>query len=298
MFPVRLDQIFGRHFDAEIDDVEAVVRENDLDEVLADVVHVAFDGGEQDFALRRVGFLLHELFEVRDGGLHRFGGLQHFGDDQLVGVEQAADFLHAVHERAVDDVERGRAFLALEVEVGDESFLRAFENVIGEPAVERQVGRLLLHAALGGAEMLVDRRDVVLVDRGALFLRLLTIIVRRIEAGRRMIPQQILDKLFLFGGNGGVALQFLGVDDGEIETGLRRVIEEDGVDDFPGRRRQTEADVAHAEDRLALRQLLFDEPDAFNCLDRAADVILVAGRAREHERIEDQVFFGMPCATQ
>ena len=89
-------------------------------------------------ALRRVG-LLHELFEMADGGLHRFGGLQHFGDDQLVGVEQAADFRHSRHERAVDDVERRGAFGELAVEIGDQAVLRAFENVICEALVERQV---------------------------------------------------------------------------------------------------------------------------------------------------------------
>ena len=72
----------------------------------------------------------------RDGGLHRLGALQHFGDDQLVGVEQPADLVHAGHQRAVDDVER-RRFLALEVEVGDEAVLRALDDVVGEALVER-----------------------------------------------------------------------------------------------------------------------------------------------------------------
>ena len=185
---VGLDQVLGRDFDAEIDDVEPVVRENDFHQVFADVVHVALDGGEQDLALRRVGFLLHELFEVRDRRLHGLGALQHLGDDEFVGVEQPADLLHAVHERAVDDVERP-GFLELQIQVVDETVLRAFEDVIREATVERQVRRFLFYPALGGAEMLVDGGDVVLVDRGALFTGLLAVIIRRIEAGERQIPQ-------------------------------------------------------------------------------------------------------------
>ena len=45
---VRGDQLLGRHLDAEVDDPVAVVLEDDLDEVLADVVDVALDGGEHD----------------------------------------------------------------------------------------------------------------------------------------------------------------------------------------------------------------------------------------------------------
>ena len=95
MLAVRLDQHFRRHLDAEVDDLVAVVGQDDLDQVLADIVHVALHRGQDDLAARRRVGLLHELFEVVDGGLHRLGRLQHFGHDQLVVVEQPADFGHA-----------------------------------------------------------------------------------------------------------------------------------------------------------------------------------------------------------
>ena len=46
--------------------------------------------------LPRVGALglLHERFEIGDRGLHRLGALQHLGDDELVVVEEPADFVH------------------------------------------------------------------------------------------------------------------------------------------------------------------------------------------------------------
>ena len=84
-------------------------------------------------------------FEIADRGLHGFGRLQHFGHNQLVVVEQPPDFRHAGHQRTVDDVERPGAFGALQVEIGDEAVLGAFDDVVGEALVERQIGGLGLH---------------------------------------------------------------------------------------------------------------------------------------------------------
>ena len=47
------DHLGDRHLDAEVVHLVAVVGEDDVDEVLADVVDVALDGGEHDPALRR-----------------------------------------------------------------------------------------------------------------------------------------------------------------------------------------------------------------------------------------------------
>ena len=43
-----------RHHHAEVDDLEVVALEHDADDVLADVVHVALDGGQQDLARARL----------------------------------------------------------------------------------------------------------------------------------------------------------------------------------------------------------------------------------------------------
>ncbi len=166
---VRFDEIFGRNFDAEIHHRVAVVREDNLDEIFSDVVNVAFHGGQHDFAAGRgIGFF-HELLEVSDGGLHRFRRLKHFGDDQLVVVEETADLAHASHQRSVDDVERGDAFSALAVEIGNQTVLGALDNVIREALVEREIGSLLLVFFYGVAEVCGDGGDMKLIDRDFLF---------------------------------------------------------------------------------------------------------------------------------
>ena len=48
-----LQDFFRRHHHAEIDHIVVVALEHDADDVLADVVHVALDGGEHDLAVRR-----------------------------------------------------------------------------------------------------------------------------------------------------------------------------------------------------------------------------------------------------
>ena len=88
------DDRLGRDLLAEVDDGVAVVGEDGLDQVLADVVHVAVDGGEHHRALGDAFDFLEVGLEVRDGLLHHFGGLQHEGQDQFARAELVADFLH------------------------------------------------------------------------------------------------------------------------------------------------------------------------------------------------------------
>jgi hypothetical protein len=46
------EDLLRRHHHAEVDDLEVVALEHDADDVLADVVHVALDGRNDDEALR------------------------------------------------------------------------------------------------------------------------------------------------------------------------------------------------------------------------------------------------------
>ena len=204
---VGAHELVGRHLDAEIDHPIAVVAEDDLDQVLADVVHVALDGGEDDRALVRRLVLLHVRLEIADGGLHRLGRLQHLGDDQLVGVEQPPDLVHAGHERAVDDLERPASAQRL-VEVLVETFFRADEDVAPQTLVERQrlpfLDRLL---GLALAEVRRECRDRVLAAP----------------------PDEVLGELPLLRRDLRVALELLRVDDRHVEPGLDAVVEEDRV---------------------------------------------------------------------
>ena len=65
--------------------------------------------------------------------------------------------------------------------------------------------------------------------------------------------------------------------------------EENRIQDRPRRFTESKADVRDAQHRQCAGQLLFDEPDALDGVDRAALVLLVAGRQRERQNVEQQL---------
>ncbi len=162
MLEIRLDQRFGRHLDTQIDHLIAVVGENDLHQVFADIMHVALHGRQNDLAARRAcalpAALLHELLQMIHRGLHGLRRLQHFRHDQLVVIEQPPYFAHAHHQRSVDDVERRRAFSQLQFQSRDQAVLGPFDDVVGQPLVERQIARQFFGPASGLPEMAGDAR--------------------------------------------------------------------------------------------------------------------------------------------
>ena len=108
------EDFFAGDHDAQVDDVVVVAGEDDADDVFADVVDVAFDGGEEDLALRlddlsgggHGGFFgFHVGGQVGDGLLHDAGGFDDLREEHLAGAEEVADDGHAVHEGAFDDEE-------------------------------------------------------------------------------------------------------------------------------------------------------------------------------------------------
>src|ERR1700719_2745819 len=92
----------------------------------------------------------------------------------------------------------------------------------------------------------------------------------------RMREEEIFSEAALVFGNRGEALEFLGVDDGEVETGFGAVIEEDGIHDFARARGQAEGDVGNAENGARVGKGALDEANAFHGFDGAADVVFIA----------------------
>ena len=79
---------------AQVIDGVAVVGQNRIDQVFADVVHVAIDRGEDHFALAGAFEPVEVMLEVRHGLLHDLGALEHKRQDQLPSAEQIAHLLH------------------------------------------------------------------------------------------------------------------------------------------------------------------------------------------------------------
>ena len=149
--------------------------------------------------------------------------------------------------------------------------------------------------------MLGDRGDVKLIDGDFLLAALRAPVfgdvfecrgigmIRR-DAGRRRIEEQMLGEAALFLGNRGEALDFFGVDDGQIESAFGAVIEKNGIDHFSGGSGQAEGNIGNAQNGFDARDFFLDQADGFDGFDCSADVIFVAGGAGENQRIDDDVF--------
>ena len=114
--------------------------------------------------------------------------------------------------------------------------------------------------------------------------------VIRGDGGGRGVEEKMFGEAALVFGDGGVALQLFGVDDGEVEAGFGGVIKKDGVDHFAGGGGEAEADVGDAEDGFDEGDFAFDVADGLDGLNRPADVIFVAGGAGEDQRVDSDVF--------
>ena len=79
------------------------------------------------------------------------------------------------------------------------------------------------------------------------------------------------------------------VDDGRIQPRLQAVRQEHRIEDGPRLLREPEADVGDAQHRERARQLLLHQPDAFDRLDRAVLVLVVAGSERERQDVEQEL---------
>ena len=67
------------------------------------------------------------------------------------------------------------------------------------------------------------------------------------------------------------------------------MIEKNRIQHFPSRIGQPKRNVADPENSFDVRYFLLNQPHAFNRFHRAAYVVLVAGRAGKHKRIDDDV---------
>ena len=100
-----------RDHHAQVRDLESVAAQHDAGDVLADVVDVALDRGDQETGFARTGgFLAHIGLEDFDGVAHHLGGLDDLGEEHLACGEALPDPGHAVHQRPFDDIDRA-AFL-------------------------------------------------------------------------------------------------------------------------------------------------------------------------------------------
>ena len=90
---------------AKVDHGVAVVGEDRFDEVLADVMYITVDSGNDNCAFGDAFHLFEIIFEMGNGLLHRFSRLKHEGQDQFARAKFIADFFHGGEEDVVQSVD-------------------------------------------------------------------------------------------------------------------------------------------------------------------------------------------------
>ena len=211
-----------RHHHAKIDDFEIVALEDDADDVLADIVHIALHRRHDDLALRRRGagrarqlFRFDERQQVRHRFLHHPRRFDDLRQEHLAGAEQVADHVHAVHQRPFDDIDRPAAgveglqprFLGI---VNNER-VEPFDQRVFQPFVDRQ-----LAPSLGG-----------LFDNTAVAAEAFGNVEQAIRGIGPAVEHDIFARLPQFGIDRVIHIKLPGVDDRHVEPGRDGMIQED-----------------------------------------------------------------------
>jgi hypothetical protein len=233
--PCLVDDGLHRHLLAEIEHGVAVVREDRLDQVLADVVHVAEHRGEHDAPLGHIGALLEVALELRDGLLHDLGALQHERQDELTRTELVTDLLHG---RQQHGIEHGHRVLMLDRLIDEALDTRglAMQDLMMQPLLDG-------HARFGGLVLAVAR-----IGRTALEVRDV-----RGERLRLAREDQILGETAIVGRQFGDRDDVGGIHDRHVEPGLHAVVQEHAVEDRARLLAEAERDVRDAERGRARR---------------------------------------------
>ena len=276
----RVEDRVARHHHAEVDHLVVVAAENDADDVLADVVHVALDRREDDLPLRAAVapgpllLLLHVRLEIRDGALHRPRALHDLRQEHPARAEEVADDLHPVHQRALDHVERPRRIRARLLGVLLDEVDDAVHERMLEPLADRRLAPREIELALRRRSL--NRRGEADEPVGRV---------------RPAVVEDVLDVLEQVGRNVLVDHELAGVHDSHVEPGLDRVVEERGVHRLPHDvvAAEREREVRDAATRARAGAALLDQRQRLDERLREAVVLLDPGRDGEDVRVEDEV---------
>ena len=253
-------------------DLVAVVREDDVDEVLADVVDVALHGAEHDHSLAAGVGLLHVRLEVGDRLLHHLGALEHERQLHLAGREAVADDLHALEEHVVDDRQGGSATLERLVEFALETLAFAVDDASLEALLHRPARTVLL----------LDRAGDHVLEEGHE-------LGEGVVAVGAPIPDEI-ERDLLGPVVDAVHRHDAGrVHDGRVEADLAALVEEHAVEHVARRGLEAEGHVREPEHGGRAGELGLDAADRLDRLDGVAPEVLGARAEREGERVEEQV---------
>ncbi len=187
-------------------------------------------------------FLVHERHQVGDRLLHHARRLHHLRQEHLAGAEQVADDVHAVHQRAFDDVERTLGLRARFLGVGLDEFGDAVHQRMRQPLFDRPLapGQIDVLGLLPGAAELVGQRQ------------------QPLRSVRTLVEHDVLAGLAQFRIEIVIDRHLPGIDDAHVHAGLDGVIQEHRMHGLAHAliAAERERQVRHAARDMHVRQVL------------------------------------------
>ena len=260
-----VDDALRLDHDAQVADLVSVAGHHHRDDVLADVVDVALDRGDEHpsgTVRRRGGALLDVGGEGRHGALHHARRLDDLRQEHLALAEEPAHALHGGHEQRVDHrhraAQRAVALQRILLDVLRHALEHGVVDALGERP--RAPG---IRGLRGG----VGRLPHLLGIFGQPF--------GRIGAAAE---DHVLDALEQRGLDLVVYLEHLRVDDAHVHAGADRVVEEGRVHRLAHGvvAAEGEREVRDAARDLGVGQVLLDPA---RCVDEGLGVAVVLGNA-------------------
>ena len=296
------EDVFAGHHHAHVHDFEVVALQDHGNDVLANVVHIALDGGDDDLAFGRGRLAGQQTFlffcfdvgqQMGHGLLHHAGRLDHLGQKHLARAKQVADGVHARHQWALDDVQGTPAL--------GPNALPAFLGVLGDEfgdAIDQRMAEALGHgdwvlwaAAPGqlGAVVLGCALDLLGHGQQSLSRREAGVVVWA-QAGLA-IEHHVFHALAQQGIELVVDADHACVDDAHVHACLNGVVQKDGVDGLAHGlvAAKAKGDVGHAPRYLGAGQVLLDPACGLDEVDGVVVVLFDAGGDGEDVGIEDDV---------
>jgi len=269
-----------RLLDADVHHLVAVVRQDDVDQVLADVVHIALHGGEHDPALAAVVGLLQVRLQICHRGLHHLSGLKHERQLHLTGAEQLTDHLHPVQQNVVDDDQRRHPGGQGRIQIRLETVTLTVDDPPLEPLVQRQGGEFLRPAG--------PRRG------GVHTLESLDEALHRVVPFAATVVDQVERDLPLLRGDLRDRQDLTGVHDRRGQPGLDALVQEHRVEYLPGRRVEAERDVGDTQGEVDSWVAGGYLPNRFDGLDPVPPSFLLPGGDRKGQGVDEDVRPGHP----
>ena len=291
------ENFMAGHHHPHVDDLVVIALQHHRHNVFADIVHIALDRGNHDLALG-LGFsagLHHRRFfgldigqEMRHRLLHDAGTLDHLGQKHLALAKQIPHHIHAVHQRAFDDVQRTPT-LGQDGAIG---FLGVLGNEVGDAMHQRMAQPLGHSHGLGGRTAPVQPAAFVArrtLGTGGNLHQALT----RIGAP---VQHHVLYPLAQLRRQVVVNAHHSRVDDAHVHTGLNGVVQKHGVNRLAHRviaaKRKT--DVGDAARHLGAGQIVFDPTRGLDEIHRVIVVFLNAGRDGKDVGVKNDVLGRKP----